>query len=106
MMILFVFHLPELLSVSMLYTVDWNLCFFAPELYQFVEFRRTTHVHTASVTSNLHPSLMTREIAVNLFHPVSFFHDFVACAHSVAVCYSQSLEILPDISVLRNLSLD
>jgi len=41
-----------------------------------------------------------------VFHPVSFFHDFVACAHSVAVCYSQRLELLPDISVLRNLSLD
>jgi len=60
MMILFVFHLPELLPVSMLYIVDWNLCFLVPELYQFVEFRRTTHVHTASVTTNLRPSLTTR----------------------------------------------
>jgi len=59
-MIPFVFHLPWLLSVSILYTLDWNLCFFFAELYQFMEFRTTTHAHKATAATNLHPSLMTR----------------------------------------------
>ena len=60
MMILFVFHLPWLLSVSIVCTVDWNLCFFVQELYQFMEFRRTTQVHKVSVATNFHPSFVTR----------------------------------------------
>ena len=50
-MIPFVFHLPWLLSVSILCTADWNLCLYFPELYQFMEFRRTTHVHNGTAVA-------------------------------------------------------